>query len=251
MAAAPAGLSPDGKDGMNRHRLVACPISWLVLAFLAWAPVARAMILVPATATTRVSADGLHVKAHRVARHRAHHHDGAIVRSGRHRAFPGVPAPHSPARQRAEHRAALPVAARGHHRAPTSRPSHALPVAIVIPTGSAIAARLDALPDDSFSILAGRVISGRGPPRARRFASLPPTSLPGSLLTSRSAAPPARSSFPTHPAVAVARVLPCLPAGPRAVPLPECPETVSGRSHVRRPGGTAACLTTPSRGEAT
>jgi len=234
---------------VKRHRLIACSVAWLAFALLAWAPAARAMLLVAAPAV-HTSAGGVQVRAHRAAHHHARHHGGASAQFRRHPATPGVPAPRGPARQRTERRAALPVPLRGHRHAPTSRQGHVLSVSTVTTTGASIAVRLDALPDDSISVREGRVTSGRGPPRARLFASRLPASSPGSLLTPRSAAPPARSSDPTHPAVPTAWAVPRPPAGGRAVSRPEHPETVSGRSHVRRPEGTAACLTTPSSGEA-
>jgi hypothetical protein len=234
---------------VKRYRLIACSVAWLAFALLAWAPAARAMLLVTAPAVN-TSAGGVHVCAPRAAHHRARHHDGASAQFRRHHATPSVPAPRGPARPRTERRAALPVPLRGHRHAPTSRQGHVLLVSTVTTTDASIAVRLDVLPDDSISIREGRVTSGRGPPRARLFASLLPVSSPGSLLTPRSAAPPTRSSRATHSGVPTARAVPHPPAGSRAVSRPQHPETVSGRSHVRCPEGTAACLTAPSSGEA-
>jgi hypothetical protein len=234
---------------VKQVRLVACSVTWLAFALLAWAPTARAALLVTALAA-HTSAGVVHVRAHRPAHHHTHHHHGPSAQLRRHRATPGGPAPRSPAGQHSERRAALPGPLRGHRHAPTSRHGHPLSVSTVTTTAASIPARLEALADDSISIREGRVTSGRGPPRARLFASLLPTSLPGSLLIPRFAAPPARSSDPTHPAVPTARAVPRPLAGTRAASRPKHPETASGRSHVRRLEGTAACLTTPSSGEA-
>jgi hypothetical protein len=234
---------------VKRYPMIACPVALLAFALLAWVPDARATVVVTGPAA-HASAGGVHLREHRAASPRARHHGASGAQFGRHHAPPGAPAPRDPARQRAEHRAALPAQPRGHRHAPTSRQGHALLVSTGTTMSTSIAERVDALADDSISIREGRVTSGRGPPRARRFVSLLPASLPGSLLIPRSVAPPDRSSRPTHPAVPTARAVPRPLAGNHAVSRPEHPETVSGRSHVRRPEGTAACLTTPSSGEA-
>ena len=224
---------------MKRYRLIACSVALLAFALLAGRPPRSAMLLVTAPAV-HTSAGGVHLRAHRAAHHHARHHGGASAQLRRHHATPGVPAPRGPARQRTERRAALPVPLRGHRHAPTSRHGHALSASTVTTMGASIAVRLDALPDDSIPIREGRVTSGRGPPRARLFASLLPASLPGSLLTPRSAASPAQSSQPTHPAVPTARAVPRPLAGGRAVFVPNtrrrslaAPTSVASRARRR------------------
>ena len=233
---------------MKRYLLMGYPVALLAFALLAWVPAGRAAVVVTVPAP-RTTTGGVHVREHRAAHHSACQHGDTGTHFGRHLAPSGLPAPRNPARQRAEHRAALPIPPRGHRHAPVSRQGHALLVSTGATMSASIAERFDALADDSISIREGRVTSGRGPPRAGLFASLLPASLPGSFRTPRFAAPPDPPSHPTHPAVPITRAAPRLLAGDRAVPRPEHPETVSGRSHVRPHEGTAACLTTPSSGE--
>jgi hypothetical protein len=233
---------------VTRLRWIAGPVGLLAFALLAWAPSARAMLLVTAPAV-HTAATNVHAQVHRAPHHHARHHGGAVSQLRRSHSPARPPARPARAPQRTERRAALPVPLRGHRHAPSSRHGQALAASTPATTGAPVAVRLDALPDDSISTREGRVTSGRGPPTVRLLASLRPATLPGSLPTPRSAAPPARPFHPTDPAAPTARAVPRPPAGSRALPRSVPPETVSGRSHVSRPEGAAACLTMPSHGD--
>jgi hypothetical protein len=248
-AGASRGLASARKGRVNRYRWIACTVAWFVLALAAWAPTARAATL-SASSVVHASTCGAGGCAPRAGRILARDQVRVGTRLQHRHATSGVPARGRPVHPGSEHHAALPAPARAHHHAPTLRVGHVLPVSAVLPSATAIAARLGALPDDSCSIRAGRVTSGRGPPRARRSASLPSTSLPGSLPAPQPATTPAGSPRPSRPAAPTAMAVPRLRAGTRAVPCPGFPDAAPRRTHVSRPEGAVACLTTPSNGEA-
>jgi hypothetical protein len=246
-ASVSACLASARKGRVNRYRLMAGMVAGSVLALVACVPTVQAA---PRVASSSVSASAGEAGgcAPRVGPHRARDH----VRTGatlRHRPVtPGVPAHGHPVHPRTEHHAALPVPARGHHRAPTLRVGHVLPVSAMIPSGTAITARLDALPDDSCAVRAGRVTSGRGPPRARAIESLAPAlhGRPSEFLRS---AVHSRGAPPASRVLPASRARPCPPMShlPSFVFIP--PEPLPVRSRVRRPEGTAARFPTPSHGE--
>ena len=226
-------------------RLVARSIAVLAVALLGQVPAARAMMLVVAPAVHTAAPDGhLHVRHHHRAHHR-HVHD----QLSRARVSPFAPMPQRPAPHRAERRAAVPPNLRRDRQNQGSRDG--LPVATSATAGGVTGAlrRLDGIRLVSIASREGRVISGRGPPRPRALESHT-SSLPGGpseFLWSAVCS----GSVPTASCV--------LPAS-RALPRPTTghlpffasvpPELLPVRSHVRRPEGTAACLPTPSRGEA-
>ena len=226
-------------------RLVARSIAILAVALLGQAPAARAMMLVVAPAVHTATPNGhLHVRHHHRAHHRHLHDQRASVC-----ASPFAPMPQRPAPHRAERRAALPQILRRLRQNQGSRDG--LPVMTSATAGGITGAlrRLGGIRLVSIASREGRVISGRGPPRARAIESHTPT-LPGRPSEFL------RSVVPSGSAPAASCVLPASRARsrPPTSHLPffssVSPELLPVRSHVRRPEGTAACLTTPSHGEA-
>ena len=230
---------------MTWSRLVTRSIAILAVALLGQAPAARAMMQVVAPALhTATPNDHVHVRSHHRVHHR-HAHD----QFARARVSPAAPLPQRSAPHRAERHAAVPHNLRRDRQDPGSRDGLALAASATAGGLTGPPRRLDGLRLVSLAHREGRVISGRGPPRARAIESQPPA-------LSGGPSEHLRSVFRSGSVPAAARALPA----PRALPRPPMghlpfttfvsPELLSVRSHVGRPEGTAACLPTPSHGEA-
>lgn len=226
-------------------RLVARAMAMLALVLLWQAPAARAMMLVVAPAVHTATPDGhLRVRHHHRAHHR-HLHDRLSCA----RVSPYAPTPQRPAPHRAERRAAVPQILRRNRQNPGARDGLALTTSATADGATGALRCLNGIRLVSIASREGRVISGRGPPRARAIESRAPALPGGPSEFLRSAA---RSGSVPAPS----RVRPASRALPRpATSHVPCFASVSSellpdRSHVRRPEGTAACLPTPSHGEA-
>lgn len=232
------------KHPLKWSRRVARSIAILAFALLGPAPAARGMTLAVAPAVHTATADGhLRVRHHHRA-HRRHLH----AQFSRARVSPFAPGQRRPAPHRAERRAAVPQALRRDRQGHGARDGQAAAASATADGFTAASRRLDGTRLESVPGGEGRVISGRGPPRARAVESHIPALFGGPSGHLRSAAR-------VGSAPAASRVLPAFRVSPRPatsrppflVSVP--PEPLPVRSRVRRPEGTAARLPAPSHGE--
>jgi hypothetical protein len=225
-------------------------VGLVAFAVLAGAPSAPAMILVTAPAV-HTSAVGTGARAHRVLHRHARHHHGYRAHLRRRAGAPETPAPRPRSSHRPERRAALPSTPRARRHQNSSRFGPAMLAPIAGHLAILGAGCLDELQRWPIRSRAGRVISGRGPPRGDRLASSMHPSPSGLIPARRSSVAPARNSVPPRSSGLTARADAADPQFDHVLPFPFIPsEPVSGRSPVRRPEGATACMTMPSCGEA-
>jgi hypothetical protein len=246
MPAGRQGAGPREVSVLKGPTVARSVFTLMLVAGLGLAPAARA------TCTTAAAAVQTSTRAHlpSLAQHRRHHahrRGGA----GAQTALRASSTPTAPARpaHRAERRAALPSQVRTHRHSPGSRQG----LAMLMPSGTEVtsiaAQRLDDPSSRPVPCHEGRVISGRGPPRAPPLARLSPASSPGPDPSRRSPA----SAHPTAPAPSAPHppfvAAPWPRFGASLTPVVHSPEPVLGRSHVRRPEGATTCISMPSSGD--
>lgn len=235
----------------------------VTLAALAWAGpeagpggcdarCASAAALVVAARPAHTDASSRHIAASHAA-HARHHHRHLVHASRGLGVTTTRPQPLSPPRQHPEHRAALPRLSAGLRTHSGSRDGQrALTALPGLPALLTLAGEgLDPDQNQSVARMEGFIYSGRGPPRAGPFTSLPPSLAGGLPLLLLSTAPwphlqsgsliATQSRGVSHAAPVRLTAASSYRFSPSLEPLPCC-------SCANRPEGAVACFFMPSVG---